>query len=189
VGCSASPSLLCLAETIGPLSRLASSWITPRMKTPWSMRATRGLQRRRLQHAGDVSLSVNFFKPEFATNYEIGTKLAFFDQRLRLDLTASTSTTPTCSKSVFIHNETTGVNYPDHKCNERRLEGYRIGIPGHSLCGAAGARSGHAPSRKIRRFQGSRTCSRRLGLLAAHLSSGPPTQGNYCPWLRIGRST
>jgi iron complex outermembrane receptor protein len=73
---------------------------------------SRGFKAGGFNTLGDVALPINFFKPEFVTNYEVGTKLSFFDQRLRLGLNAFYLNYTNLQQPIFVLNPQNGVSYP-----------------------------------------------------------------------------
>lgn len=74
--------------------------------------ASRGFKSGGFNTLGDISRPVNTFNPEYVWNYEVGAKLAMFDQRLRMGLTAFHADYTNLQATVFRLDPVTDVRYP-----------------------------------------------------------------------------
>lgn len=74
--------------------------------------ASRGFKSGGFNTLGDISRPVNTFNPEYVWNYEAGAKLALFDQRLRMGLTAFSADYTNLQATVFRLDPVTDVRYP-----------------------------------------------------------------------------
>jgi iron complex outermembrane recepter protein len=73
---------------------------------------SRGFKSGGFNTLGDITQPVNRFDPEYVWNYEIGTKEALFNKKLRFGLTAFYSDYTNLQQTVFVINQQTGVNFP-----------------------------------------------------------------------------
>lgn len=73
---------------------------------------SRGFKSGGFNTLGDVSQPVNTFNPEYIWNYEIGTKVALFDKKVRMGLTAFYADYTNLQQTVFRLNEVTQVRFP-----------------------------------------------------------------------------
>lgn len=99
-----------------------NSWraFTPRYVLDYTLSDTamvyasvsRGFKSGGFNTLGDVSQPVNVFNPEYVWNKELGTKSTFFENRLRMGLTAFQSDYTNMQQTVFRINPQTGVRYP-----------------------------------------------------------------------------
>lgn len=73
---------------------------------------SRGFKSGGFNTLGDISQPVNTFNPEYIWNYEIGTKVALFDKKVRMGLTAFYADYTNLQQTVFRLNEVTQVRFP-----------------------------------------------------------------------------
>lgn len=85
---------------------------TPNDNTLIYASAARGFKSGGFNTLGDITQPVNTFNPEYDWNYEIGTKAAFFDRKLRIGLTGFISDYTSLQQTVFVLNEATSVRFP-----------------------------------------------------------------------------
>ena len=73
---------------------------------------SRGFKSGGFNTLGDITRPVNTFNPEYVWNYEAGAKVAFYDQKLRLGLTAFYADYTNLQATVFRLDPLTDVRYP-----------------------------------------------------------------------------
>jgi len=73
---------------------------------------SRGFKSGGFNTLGDISQPVNRFNPEYVWNYEVGTKVAMFDKKLRFGLTGFYSDYSNLQQTVFVLNTQTNIDYP-----------------------------------------------------------------------------
>jgi iron complex outermembrane recepter protein len=85
---------------------------TPNDNTLMYASVSRGFKSGGFNTLGDISQPVNRFDPEYVWNYELGTKIAMFDRKLRLGLTGFYSDYSNLQQTVFVLNTQTNIDYP-----------------------------------------------------------------------------
>lgn len=73
---------------------------------------SRGFKSGGFNTLGDITQPVNTFNPEYVWNYEAGAKVAFYDQKLRLGVTAFYADYTNLQATVFRLDPETDVRYP-----------------------------------------------------------------------------